>query len=130
MALPTNSFKSMSEEKLCHHFDFITEFWEDKVDFEEWNEGQVVPVPKTGDLSDPNKWRGLNLIDIWSKVFSILIYKRLFKIIKKQGFKYQFGSSPGVGCQDGTFTIKIILHTRHNHNLPSYTEFVDLVKCW
>ena len=67
-------------------------------------------------------------MDIGDKVFSSLIYKRLFKIIKKHGVKYQFGSSPGVGCQDGTVTIKTILHTRHNHNLLSYAEFVDLVK--
>ena len=53
--VPPNDFKSMSEENLRHHFNFITEFWEDKVDFEEWHEGQVVPVPKNGDLSDPNK---------------------------------------------------------------------------
>ena len=33
-----------------------------------------------------------------------------------------------MGCQDSTFTIKTILHTRHNHNLPSYAAFVDLVK--
>ena len=44
--------------------------------------------------------------------------------------KYQFGSSPGVGCQDGTFTIKTLLHTRHNHNLPTYVAFVDLVKAF
>ena len=41
-----------------------------------------------------------------------------------------FGSSPGLGCQDGTFTIKTILHTRRNHNLPSYVAFVDLVKAF
>ena len=32
-SVPPNAFKSMSEENLRHHFDFITEFWEDKVDF-------------------------------------------------------------------------------------------------
>ena len=31
--VPPNTFKSMSEENLRHHFDFITEFWEEKVDF-------------------------------------------------------------------------------------------------
>ena len=128
--VPPNAFKSMSEENLRHHFNFITKFWEDKVDFEEWHEGQFVPVPNNGDLSDPNKWRGVNLMDIGSKVFSILICKRLFKIIRKNGVKYQFGSSPGVGCQDGTFTIKTILHTQHNHNLPSYVAFVYLVKAF
>ena len=29
-----NAFKSMSEENLRHHFNFVTEFWEGKVDFE------------------------------------------------------------------------------------------------
>ena len=53
--VPPNAFKSMSEENSQHHFNFITEFWEDKVDFKEWHECQVVPVPKNGDLSDPNK---------------------------------------------------------------------------
>ena len=128
--VPPNAFKSMSEENLCHHFNFITEFWEDKVDFEECHEGQVVPVPKSGDLSDPNKWRGVNLMYIGAKFFSSLICKRFFKIIKKHGVKYQFRSSPGAGCQDGIFTIKIILHTQHNHKLPSYAAFVDLVKAF
>ena len=103
---------------------------ENKVDFEEWHEGQVVPVPKSGDLFDPNKWRGVNLMDIGAKVFSSLICKRLFKIIKKNRVHHQFGSSPGVGCQDSTFTIKTILHTRHNYNLPSYAAFVDLEKAF
>ena len=71
--VPPNAFKSMSEENLRHHIDFITELWEETVDFEEWNEGQVVPVPKSGDLYDPNKWRVINLMDIGAKVFSSLI---------------------------------------------------------
>ena len=90
----------------------------------------MVPVHKSRDLSDPKKWRIVNLIDIGSKVFSSLICKRLFKIIRKHGVKYQFGSSPRVGCQYGTFPIKAILHTQHIHNLPCYVSFVDLVKAF
>ena len=41
--IPPNAFKSMKKENLQHHFDFITEFWEDRIDFVEWHEGQVVP---------------------------------------------------------------------------------------
>ena len=59
-----------------------------------------------------------------------MLCKRLFKIIKQHGVKYQFGSSPGVGCQDGNFTIKMLLHKRHNHNLLSYVAFVDIVKAF
>ena len=45
---PPNAFKAMDEANLRHHFNFIVEFWEDRLDFEEWHEGQVVPVPKSG----------------------------------------------------------------------------------
>ena len=32
--VPPNAFNYMSEENLRHHFNFISEFWEEKVDFE------------------------------------------------------------------------------------------------
>ena len=77
--VPPNALKSMSEENLRHHFNFITKFWEDKVDLEEWHKGQVVPVTKSGDISDPNKCRVVNLMDIGSKVFSSLICKEIIQ---------------------------------------------------
>ena len=67
-------------------------------------------------------------MDIGSKIFSSILCTRLFKIIRKNGVKYQFGSTPGVGCQDDRFTIKKMLHLRYNYNLPTYVMFADLVK--
>ena len=55
---------------------------------------------------------------------------RLFKIIIKHSVKFQLGSTPEVGCQDGTFTIKTLLHLRHNHKLPTWVEFTDHVKAF
>ena len=48
--VPPNAFTAMSPENLKVHFNFILEFWNDNMDFEEWHEGQLVPVPKSGDL--------------------------------------------------------------------------------
>ena len=42
--------------------------------------------------------------------------------------KCQFGSTPGVGCQDGTFTIKTLLYLINNQNLPTWVEFSYLFK--
>ena len=89
-----------------------------------------MPVPKSDDMSDPTKWIGFNLIDIGSKVLSSILFQRLFCIIHKHGVKYQFGSTPGVGCQYGTLTIKTHLLMRNNHNLPMYVEFLDNVKAF
>ena len=69
-------------------------------------------------------------MDFGNKIYSSIMCGRLFKIISKQGVKCQFGSTPGVGFQDGIFTIKTLLHIIHNHNLPTWVEFVDLVKAF
>ena len=69
-------------------------------------------------------------MDIGKKIYSSIICGQLLNIISKHGVKYQFGYTPGVGCQDGTFTIKKILHLRQNHNLPTWMAFADLVKAF
>ena len=128
--VPPNAFKCMDHKTTIHLFGFIKNYWQGHAEYQEWNQCQVVPVPKSGDLSDPNKWRGVSLMDIGSKIFSSILCERMFRILKKNGIKYQFGSTPGVGCQDGLFTIKTLLHLRHNHNLPTYVVFADLVKAF
>ena len=69
-------------------------------------------------------------MDLGSKIFSSILCTRLFVIIRKYWVKYQFGSTTGVGCQDGSFTIKTMLHLQHNHNLPTFVMFADLVKAF
>ena len=59
-----------------------------------------------------------------------MMCKRLLKIMNLHGVKYHFGSSLGVGFQDGLFTLKTVLYARHNHNLPTYVAFVDMVKAF
>eukprot|EP00957_Ditylum_brightwellii_P112491 8576437-Ditylum_brightwellii.AAC.1 len=36
--------------------ELLLDFWESNLNFESWKQGTLVPVPKTGDLSNPNKW--------------------------------------------------------------------------
>ena len=128
--VPPDAFKALSNQNLNILLNFFNAYWREEIDFSEWHEGQVVPVPKSGDLSDPNKWRGFKLMNMGSKIFSSILCTRLFTIIDKHGVKYQFGSTPGVGCQDGSFTIKTLLRLRHHHNLPTYVLFADLVKAF
>ena len=89
--VPTHAFKAMSPKNLKVHFSFILEFWNENLDFEEWREGQVVPVLKIGDLSDPKQCRGVNLVDIGSNIFNSLLYKRLLRIIKNMVLNISLG---------------------------------------
>ena len=69
-------------------------------------------------------------MDVGSNFFSSILCARFFTVIKKHGVKYQFGSTPGVVCQDIKFTIKTLLHLRHNHNLPNWVAFSKPVKAF
>ena len=126
--VPPDAFKVLDEKNLLTLMNLFKSYWMEETDFTEWHEGQLVPVFKSGDLSETNKWKGATLMDTGSKIFSSIPCTRLFKIIRKHGVKYQFGSTPGVGCQDGSFTIRTMLHLRYNHNLPTFVTFANFVK--
>eukprot|EP00957_Ditylum_brightwellii_P046491 3528300-Ditylum_brightwellii.AAC.1 len=55
---PEKSGINGSADYLC---DYITEilhlFWKGNLNIKSWHKGTLSPVPKPGDLADPNKWR-------------------------------------------------------------------------
>ena len=53
--VPTDAFKSLDNQNLLTLMNFFNSYWVEEPDFTEWHEGQLVPVPKSGDLSNPNK---------------------------------------------------------------------------
>ena len=128
--VPPDAFKAISNQNLDLLHNFFNAHWRGEIDFSEWHKGQVVPVPKCGDLSDLNKWRVVTLMNMGSKIFSSILCTPLFLIIDKHGVTYQFGSTPGVGYQDSSFTIKKMLHLWRNHNLPTWVLFADLVRAF
>ncbi len=70
------------------------------------------------------------LMDVCSKIFSLVMNGRAFKLLDEHGTRFQFGGTPELGCRDGLFVLKMLLTMRKNHNLPSYVAFVDLVKAY
>ena len=81
--VPTNAFKALDDQKLLTLMNFFNSNWLKESYFTEWNEVQLVPVTKSGYLSNPNKWRGVTLMDIGSKISSSILCTRIFKINKK-----------------------------------------------
>ncbi len=128
--IPPEALKVMSNTPQRTVHKHVSNFFEGKTDHEGWHKSQCVPVPKKGDLSDPNKWQRIMLMDMCSKVFSSIMTARAFQLLNKHGTRFQFVGTPGLGCRDGLFTLKALLNTRWNHDLTSYVGFVDLVKAY
>ena len=127
---PPDAFELLNEENLRFVHGFVVDFWNNNADYWQWHIGLGIMVPKKGDLSDPNKWRVINLMDMFSKILSIVLNDRLYTLLEKHGNKTQYRATPGVGCADGSFVLKTLLHQRKQHNLESFVIFVDLVKIY
>ena len=89
--VPPDAFKSLTKNNLANLLEHLNLFWHDGVDFEEWHECRVVPVPKSGNLSDPNKWRGVTLIDIGSKCLAVFYAQGYLKSLKRMGLDINSG---------------------------------------
>jgi hypothetical protein len=113
---------------MVHHH--VSDFFEGRVNHKGWHKSQCIPVPKKGNLSNPNKWQGIMLMKICSKVFSPVMTAQACTLLDKHGTHFKFGGTPKIGYRDGLFTLKALLNAQHNHNLPSYIGFVDLVKVY
>ena len=106
-------------------------YWTDpNVDPESFHTSLMSVLPKKGDLSDPNKWRGMSLLSVASKLVSSIIATRLGKHFLDVGLDEQCGGVFGKGCIDGTYNVKQALHTLSQHGADSYVIFADLVKAY
>ena len=65
--VPPDAFKALSNQKIDILLNFYNAYWKGDIEFEKWHKDHVVPVPKSGKLGDPNKWRGVTLMDMGSK---------------------------------------------------------------
>jgi hypothetical protein len=70
--------------------NIITQFWTDpNFNPEIWKHVVLTILPKSGDLSNANKWRGIALLDICSKAVSSIAATRLASHLKGFGIEEQ-----------------------------------------
>jgi hypothetical protein len=128
--IPPEALKVMDDTPRRTVHKHVSNFFDGKTNHEWWHKSQCISVPKKGNLSDPNKWRVIILMDMCSKVFSLLMMVHAFQLLDKHRTRFQFGGTPELGCRDGLFTLKVPPNARQNHDLASYVGFVDLVKAY
>eukprot|EP00957_Ditylum_brightwellii_P081262 6181568-Ditylum_brightwellii.AAC.1 len=83
----------------------IVEFWEGSFDFKSWDSGTLVPVPKKGNLSNPNKWHSVCLLETTYKVVASIIKWRINPMIWDHGLEPQCSCLHLKDCQDANFLL-------------------------
>ena len=67
---------------------------------QEWKDALIVPIPKKGDLSSCDTWRGISLLYVTAKVFAKTLQKRLQTVAEDVLPDTQCGFRSRRGCID------------------------------
>ena len=128
--IPLEAYKYLANANFDHFYGIIIDFWTHTNDPEEFHTAKLCILPKKGDLKLPKNYRGICLLDVASKVVSLIIAERCQSVLKLYGMDEQNGFLHKKGCLDASFSLKLALQTRKEFGLDSWVVFVDLVKAF
>ena len=97
---------------------------------EEWRDAILIPIPKKGDLSYCDNWRGISLLDTVGKLFAKVIQARLQSVVEDVLVDSQCGFRSGRGCVDMIFCARQLMEKAREHRSDLFMLFVDLRKAY
>ena len=104
--------------------------WEQERVPDDWKKGHLVKLPKKGDLSSCNNWRGIMLLSIPGKILSRIILERLKRALDKTLRNEQAGFRQDRSCTDHIATMRIIIEQSLEWQTLLYAVFVDFQKAF
>ena len=108
----------------------FNKIWKEETTPNRWNSGLIIKVPKKGDLTDCNNWRGITLLPVISKIFGRILINRLTNGVDKVLRQEQAGFRPNRGTTEQIFTLRNILEQSNEWNASLYIHFIDFVKAF
>ena len=75
--IPPEALKANTQTSTEMLYPLLNKVWEQEQVPEDWKKGHMVKLPKKGDMSSYNNWRGFMLLSIPGKVLTRIILERL-----------------------------------------------------
>ncbi len=113
-----------------YFLELFHQVWRDECVPQEWKDALIVPIPKKGDLSCYDNWRGISLLDVGGKLFTKLLQKRLQKMAEEVLPDSQCGFRSGRGCIDMVYCVRQLVEKAREHNTQVFMLFIDLRKAY
>ena len=94
---------------------------------QEWLKGIIVPIPKKGDLTDANNYRGITIMSVFAKLVSIILNNRLVKFAENssQFNDFQYGFREKRSTTDCIFILHNMIKCTLDKKKKLYCTFVD-----
>ena len=123
-------FKADMETAVKQLHQLFKYIWREEHIPEDWKKGIIAKIPKKGDITVCNNWRGITLLSIPSKVLAGIIIKRISNTVDEHLRKEQAGFRPGRGCSNQIFILKNIIEQCNEWNTSLYINFIDFEKAF
>ncbi|CAH8514717.1 unnamed protein product [Schistosoma haematobium] len=127
--IPAEALKSDIEATTSMLYLLFKKIWEEEqVPMD--REGHLVKIPKKGDLSKCENYRGITLLSIPGKVFNRLLLNRMKFAVDAQLRDQQAGFRKDRSCTDQIATLRIIVEQSVEWNSSLYIKFIDYGKAF
>jgi len=97
---------------------------------EQWSLSNIIPIPKKGNLSNVDNYRGISLTCITAKLFNRMILNRIRSVIDPKLRVNQNGFRPKRTTVSQILALRRIIEEVKKNNLPAVLTFIDFKKAF
>ena len=96
----------------------------------QWSVLNIVPIPKSGDLSEGGNYRGISLSSIVAKTYNKMILNRIRPALDKHLRTNQNGFRTGRTTVSQILALRRLIEGVNEYNLPAVLTFIDFKKAF
>ncbi|VDP41775.1 unnamed protein product [Schistosoma curassoni] len=127
--IPAEALKSDIEVTTNMLHLLFKRIWEEEQVLMNWKEGHI-KIPKKGDLSKCENYRGITLPSVPGKVFNRVLLNRMKNAVDAKLRDQQAGFRKYRSCTDRTARLRIIVEQSIEWNSSLYINFIDHEKAF
>ena len=128
--IPAEALKVDVETTADLLYPLFKKIWEEEEIPMDWKEGYLIKLPKKGDLSKCENYRGITLLSVPGKVLNRILLKRMKGKVDPLLRDQQAGFRQNRSCTDQIATLRIIVEQSLEWNSSLYINFVDYEKAF
>ena len=95
-----------------------------------WRRAAIIPIPKKGDLSNRQNYRGISLIPVAVKIYNKMLLNRLKPHLEKILRTNQNGFREGRSTVGQILALRRIIEEVQMNNIPAVLDFIDFRKAF
>ena len=97
---------------------------------DDWQKGSIIKLPKKGDLSICDNWRGITLLSVPGKILNYILLTRLKNSLDSLLRENQAGFRNGRSCSEQIFTTRQLIEQSIEWQSNLVLNFIDFKKAF